>query len=223
MKTEKGKGSTRQVIPDEIQTLFGKPPLLYNESVELYATLLSKISLAIEPKDTIEWFWVKDVTDLLWEIQRLRRFKAMIINYGRKDALKQLFMIVIDDGQAEPGEAFRRAERLAHQAINGEPKVKSDLNAVLEKNGFDDEVIRARAFHRYIERIETADRMLAAAEIRRDRVLHEIEFRRETVGRRLREIAAAEGDKALRLPGPKGRNDNQVLDEPSSPTTAKGS
>jgi len=28
----------------------------------------------VEPKDMIEWWWVKDITDYSWEIRRLRRF-----------------------------------------------------------------------------------------------------------------------------------------------------
>jgi len=125
MPTPVEEGTARQVIPDEIQVIFGKPPLLYNENPAHYMRLLSKIALTIDPKDTIEWFWVKDVADLLWEIQRVRRFKATMINYGRKAGLAQLLAIAVDDGEYAPGSAYDRGVELAHQFIAGNTKRKT--------------------------------------------------------------------------------------------------
>ena len=92
MNTDITGATARQVIPDEIKVLFGKPPLLYNENLGHYMRLLEKIALAVEPKNTIEYFWVKDIADLTWEIRRLRRFVAAIIDSakkGRADAAVQ--------------------------------------------------------------------------------------------------------------------------------------
>ena len=220
MPTPVKDGTAGQVIPDEIQVLFGKPPLLNNENPGHYKRLLEKITHTVAPKDTIEWFWVKDVTDLLWEIQRLRRFKATIINYGRKDALTQLFKLAIDDGQLGESYIDEEAKRLAHESIAGDPKARQEANALLKKNSFDEESIRARAFHEYIETIETTDRLLVAAEFRRDKILREIDHHRETLSQRLREIAEA-SNKAIRLPAPGKKNDNETLAKQSPAPTAK--
>ena len=34
----------------------------------------------IEPRNIIEWLWVKDLVDLCWEIDLLRRFKKLLID-----------------------------------------------------------------------------------------------------------------------------------------------
>ena len=61
------------------------PPLLRGEKVELYDELIGQFARIIEPKDMIEWWWVKDITDHCWEIRRLRRFKVLLIELGRDE------------------------------------------------------------------------------------------------------------------------------------------
>ena len=202
MSTRVGGATARQVIPDEIQVLFGEPPILYNENRGHYMRLLETITLEVEPKGPIEWFWVKDITDLDWEIRRLRRIQVAIIDLGQKAALTRLFKISIDDGQRSPEAVSEQAVKHAHNFMTGNAEVKKKLRALLETRGFDDEAIRAEAFHLHIEPIETISRMIAAIEVRRDKILREFDDRRATVGRRLREIAADADNAPIQLPAP---------------------
>jgi hypothetical protein len=77
----KQQGAVRQ-IPLEIMELFGAPPVLSTESRAQYDALLSRIAATVDPKDTIEWLWVKDITDLTWEVLRLRRLKTTIVDHA---------------------------------------------------------------------------------------------------------------------------------------------
>jgi hypothetical protein len=36
------------------------------------------IAQDVKPRDIIEWFWVKDIADLVWEARRLRFYKALL-------------------------------------------------------------------------------------------------------------------------------------------------
>lgn len=182
-------------VPKEIQELLGERHLVLGEKPELYDALCSRIASVVQPKDIIEWFWVKDITDLLWEIQRLRRHKAAIINDGRKGALRELLWIAIDDGNV-PSE---RADRLAHDFISGNAKTKAKLQALLTEHNFDEHSVASKSFEQAIETLETIERLIAAAELRRDRILREVEFHRETLGRRMREAIEAEGKKPALL------------------------
>jgi hypothetical protein len=186
-------------VPQEIAELFGQRHLVLGEKTELYDALSARIVSAVHPEDIVEWFWVKDITDLLWEIQRLRRFKAATINNGRKAALRALFRIVIEDGQLSVPELYKKGQGLAHEFTSGEGKAKKDLQSLLEKNGFDEHSVAAKAFSLGIEVLETVDRLLAAAELRRDRILREIDFHRETLGRRMREAVDVEDKKPALL------------------------
>jgi hypothetical protein len=56
--------------PPEDQALFGYPPLLRGEDIGLYNELMGQFAKIVEPKDLIEWWWVKDITDHSWEIRR---------------------------------------------------------------------------------------------------------------------------------------------------------
>jgi hypothetical protein len=71
------------LVPAEVQALFGDPPLLLGEDNGLYYTLMDHFTKLVEPKDIIEWWWVKDMTDHTWEIRRLRRFKVLFFELQR--------------------------------------------------------------------------------------------------------------------------------------------
>lgn len=67
--------------------VFGRPPLLRDEDANLYDALFSRVVAAARPRDPFEWMLLKDYADLAWEIFRLRRAKAGIIDGARKNAL----------------------------------------------------------------------------------------------------------------------------------------
>src|SRR5215831_4959383 len=71
-------------VPPDIQALFGDPPLLSTEDPNLYWDMLDRFAEFVEPKNIIEWLWVKDIVDLCWEIARLRRYRALLIERERE-------------------------------------------------------------------------------------------------------------------------------------------
>src|SRR5688572_28568184 len=95
------------VIPSEIAAVFLPPPLLPNEDASVYERLLTAVGVAVAPKDTIEWFWIKDIVDLLWEAQRLRRVRSALLTGARRKALDDLL-----DAHDEPeGHSFLNDKR----------------------------------------------------------------------------------------------------------------
>jgi hypothetical protein len=79
------------LVPQEIQALFGDPPLLRGEDEGLYDTLMSQFTKLVRPQDMIEWWWVKDMTDHSWEIRRLRRYKVLIVERRRHNRVDDPF------------------------------------------------------------------------------------------------------------------------------------
>src|SRR5215813_13635741 len=71
-------------VPPDIQALFGNPPLLSTEDPALYRDMRDRFAESVAPRNTIEWLWVKDIVDLSWEIARLRRYRALLIERERE-------------------------------------------------------------------------------------------------------------------------------------------
>src|SRR4029079_11660363 len=69
------------------------PPLLPSEDPDAYDRLLTGVGVAGGTEDVIEWLWVKDFVDLLWEAQRLRRLRAALLTGVRRQALDDLLRL----------------------------------------------------------------------------------------------------------------------------------
>jgi hypothetical protein len=72
-------------VPPDIQALFGDPPLLSTEDPHLYWEMLDRFAGSVEPRNVIEWLWIKDIVDLSWEIARLRRYRALLLESEREN------------------------------------------------------------------------------------------------------------------------------------------
>src|SRR5215471_4232755 len=140
--TYSGMSSLIPGVPDKVLALFGDPPLLRGEDDSLYYTLMEQFADLVEPKDMIEWWWVKDMTDHTLEIRRLRRFKVLFVELQRDQThenQKMLATVGLDEDE-EP-----------------EPVPLPDS----EKDS-------AKFFMYLIDRYKGVDRLIASAELRRD-------------------------------------------------------
>ena len=133
-------------VPPDIEVLFGVPPLLSTEDPRLYWEMLDRFAGFVEPRNVFEWLWVKDLVDLCWEIDRLRRFKKLLID-------KELD----DEGEKAAG-----------------PEIEADSIHLLSN---------------LLPSYETIDKLLVANEVRRDRILRELELRRERIAPLLRKAS----------------------------------
>lgn len=75
------------IIPKDLRGFFDKRPLVFGENSQLYDALASRVSSAVNPKDIFEWFYIKDIFDLTWEIQRMRGFQAALVDDQAKRTL----------------------------------------------------------------------------------------------------------------------------------------
>src|SRR4029077_11820523 len=66
--------------PKELKKFFDDPPLVGDERREDYENLFATLAMTVKPADAIEWMYLGDVVNLTWEIRRMRRIKAGMIN-----------------------------------------------------------------------------------------------------------------------------------------------
>jgi hypothetical protein len=172
-KTTKGNDF---LIPKDIAALFGYAPTLKTEDDEIYWKCMERVVKCVEPRDTIEWLWIKDVVDLSWEIVRLRRLKIDLVEIDRED--KNATIEWEREHFDEPYVDF----------VSGKltPRDTADIEARKNKPLLDTETDSVKLLFKHIEEYEHIERLLTSAELRRDRILREIELRRDHMGRRLR-------------------------------------
>ncbi|MBM1172037.1 hypothetical protein [Microvirga arabica] len=175
-----------QVRPRDLGPLFAKPPLLQGESEADYDEILSRVTQAVAPADPIQAIWVQDVTDLIWEVRRLRRLKASLLMASRKKAADRLITETRDPYQAAD-------EGLSPKNVNawlrGDGEAMEKLKRGLAGRGLDLDSIMAVALAERLSDIERIERMITAAEVRRDKIFAEIQRRQEALARQLRAIA----------------------------------
>jgi len=164
-------------LPKDIAALFGPPPTLKSEGDELYWNWMERFVKCMVPQDVIEWFWIKDLVDINWEIRRLRRLPIELVEIGRESRNARI-----------EWEREHAADAPYFDAISctSGPPTPAQIEARKNKPLFDTEADSAALLLERIEKYERIEKLITSAELRRDRILREIELRRDHMGRRLR-------------------------------------
>ena len=90
----------------QILCLFGPPPLLSTERREHFEQILAQLVTAIAPTDAIVQMWVYDIAVLVWEMMRLRRYKAMFVESWMPLFIRSTAREFIGDDESYQSEDF---------------------------------------------------------------------------------------------------------------------
>jgi hypothetical protein len=166
----------------------GPSPLINGEDAAAYDDLAARIRAVLLPRDVIEELWARDVTDLAWEVLRLRRLKAHLMrtcaHQGMKEVLEPL--VPIPDLGSDDFEEAPDSEELAEQWFVGDAAAIETVDKALATAGLTMDAVMARTLVVRIDEVERIERMMMAAEARRDTTLRELERRRVGSAARLR-------------------------------------
>jgi hypothetical protein len=150
--------------------------------------------------------YVRDFTDLSWEIKRERSLKAHVIKSAHEDEVRALlippqsrtFTLQIFEKNLDP-EAEKKAEEKLRKTreVNREvklwaadPKARRRIDKSLTDRGHDVSQISMMALNRAANRIDVIDRRIALYELRRMTVLKAIDHYSETLARRLQDASS---------------------------------
>jgi hypothetical protein len=181
-------------------TLLPKLPLLITESADEFNALHDAFEREIKPQGIIEQMYVHDICAIVWEILRLRRCKAVIINAAFRRALENLLkQLLRQPGQSEY-DVQDEAEDLA-QAWFTDQEAKKQVSEILARFDLDESAIEAEAIRSSSSDLELLDRMLTSLESRRNKALGCVAEYRVSLGQQLRESAdrVIDGEGVLRL------------------------
>jgi hypothetical protein len=178
-----------QSLDQNVDVLHPMAPLLINESADEFASLRKALKNEIQPEGAIEQIYVDDFATLIWEILRLRRYKTVIINNSRLPALQGILeQLLCRRDFDDPDDHEHAADELARGWFANQ-RAKSQVATLLRKFGLDEAAIEAEAFRLRAEDLERLDRMLTAAEVRRDKALRCIADYRQILSKQLRQAA----------------------------------
>jgi hypothetical protein len=165
-----------------------RPALLKTESEEDFEKLSDELKRDVQPAPGIELIYTHDFAVLTWEIIRYTRNKAGIINNAFRTALASILQPLVlppAPGLAYPEHSRHlNAQKTAWDWFLSQ-EVKDRVSGLLEEAGLDIRAVEAEALRLSLDDIERVDRLLTAAEARRDKVLRSIAWYRECFAKKL--------------------------------------
>jgi hypothetical protein len=168
--------------------LLPKSPLLITESADEFDALRDAFEREIKPRGIIEHMYVHDISSIVWEILRLRRCKAVIINAAFRSALEHLLpQLLRQPGQAEY-HVRDETKNLAHAWFT-DKEAKKEVSEILGQFELDESAIEAEAIRRSSSDLELLDRMLTSLESRRNKALGCVAEYRASLAQQLRDSA----------------------------------
>src|SRR5262245_10893395 len=193
--------------------LLPKLPLLITESADEFDALRDAFDQEIKPRGIIEQMYVRDICAIVWEIQRLRRCKVVIINAAFRSALEHLleqllrqpgqYAYDVEDEEEDEEEDEDKAQALA-QSWFTDQEAKKQVSEILAGFDLDESAIEAEAIRRSSSDLELLDRMLTSLESRRNKALGCVAEYRASLAHQLRESSdrIIDGKDVLRLEDP---------------------
>jgi hypothetical protein len=184
-------------------TLLSKLPLLITESADKFDAVRDAFKREIQPRGIVEHMYVDDISYIVWEILRLRRCKALIVNAAFRSALETLLaqLLLRPPGHTEYSATVRdKAEALAHAWFT-DKEAKKRVSELLSRFELDELAIEAEAIRRSSSDLELLDRMLTSLESRRNKALRSVAEYRASLAHQLRESSdrIIDGKDVLRL------------------------
>ena len=164
-------------------------PVLITESVDEFVALRRQLYDEIRPNGIIERGWVDDLAAVIWEIMRLLRIKAEILNGAVYTALQSILKQVWSEDFENLVVRNRAIEDLAWQWLGNDSDAKAKVAELLGQHQLDETAFEAEAFRIRAEDLDKLDYMLSRAELRREKLLTAIAAFRQELGRLVRQVS----------------------------------
>jgi hypothetical protein len=155
---------------DQTDNLFGIPPLLITESADEFSALLAALQQEIKPNGIIEQIYLADLAAIVWEIQRLRRYRTGIVNNAFRAALQKLLKHLLLTPDMNRIENEARASALADDWFTSQ-RGKKEVLAILRRFDLDESAIEAEAIRLSWSHIGLVDKMQMSLRSRLDKAL----------------------------------------------------
>ena len=141
--------------------------MLSTENRQAYDALMTQLTLEWKPRNITEWMFVRDITDISWEIFRHRRAIANLFAISSKTALRAVLTDLLPEEGCKPWfDRYDTVKGLAQAWFEGpqeQEKVKSATGQIRSQS----EAIEAQSYVLRRDELDKLHRLLAVAEARR--------------------------------------------------------
>jgi len=173
---------------DTKASTFWRPPLLKSESLAEFEAFHRQVENEIKPRRLILQGFVRDYCYVSWEIQRLWRCNATIIEAGSRPALQNLLDQLVGDGDGSFDDIAHRTEEVSELYFRN-ATVKPTVLQLLGQFGLDESALIAQSVRDALPSLEAVEKMIASLERRRTRLLHQLDQYGEGLAQKTRESA----------------------------------
>ena len=144
-------------------------PLLITSHKDEFDRIRDALDDEIKPRGILEQIYVEDIAYLVWEILRLRRCRAGIINSAFRTALGSVLARV----SCEPGRTMSDQEASSNRCVIGSRTrmSKNKSPTCSEALSWTSPPLKREAIRKSADDLERIDRLMASAEMRRDKAL----------------------------------------------------
>jgi hypothetical protein len=170
--------------PKELLPFLKNPPLVGDEKVEDYQSLIAALIPADMPNDAIAWLLLCTIGDTTWELRREKHVKGAMIELFLKEVVVDLLKATFE----EPGSLESHRYRIFDAADEGKQwtldgQARKQIVAKLAKRGYPLSDLMARAYTKGERQIDAIDRRIASIELRRNIGIRELERRSDRLAR----------------------------------------
>lgn len=144
--------------------------ILPGESEEDYIRIANQIKQSVNPKDIFEEFWVRDITDLVWNSLRYRRIKGDIVHAATHQGLKKVLTDRMD---------ILFVDSLVEKWLSGDANTSELVDKLLSSVNASMDLVRIESFMLSLPELEKIDRIVSSTDSRRNGILREIDRRRD--------------------------------------------
>lgn len=132
------------------------------------------------PSDPIEALWVRDICRLVGEASRLHGWRTLIIEQARAAAVQQLIRPMLEIESRDPGGGgqMTNVTSLSLGWVAGREASLERVDRLLNDRGLTQDCVAAKAFQLTLSDVERINRLIAAADCRRDALLAALARRR---------------------------------------------
>lgn len=186
-KSPPAKASQPYQLPDALQDILAPTRLIRGEDVDAYDLLRYQLTKAIHPTDFVEWMWVSDLTDLIWEERRAKHARAVRLKLAKRQAIELLLRAVYPrNGEGHPQFEFE-LEQDVSDIFLGVQVPQEGFRQLCQKLGITNLDLFGLVYQAAAEDLDRLQKMGDRAASRRNLILREIDRRRDATARRTRE------------------------------------
>lgn len=162
----------------------GDPPLLPGEDRAAYDELHDRLMADTKPLDAIEYIWVREFTDLTWQILRLRRYLTALSASRLHQGLERILTPRIS--------SIGKMKDLVSEWARRDEESLAVVEELMGQFEFSNDTIEAETFVSILKSADKIENLMSVAEAKRTNIIREIGRRRETLARQLTLATQAE-------------------------------